>query len=92
VILDGEIAALDEKGRSSFQLLQVFRSSGAVPLVYYVFDLLSLEGKDIRKEPLTHRTGESDKWREQIPDYPVEGSTRAFASYSRYRSEEVTWV
>ena len=34
VILDGEIAALDEKGRSSFQLLQMFKSSGDVPLVY----------------------------------------------------------
>jgi bifunctional non-homologous end joining protein LigD len=33
VILDGEIAALDEKGRSSFQLLQMFKSSGDVPLV-----------------------------------------------------------
>ena len=29
VVLDGEIAALDEKGRSSFQLLQTFKSSGA---------------------------------------------------------------
>ena len=55
VILDGEIAALDEKGRSSFQLLQMFKSSGGVPLVYYVFDLLSLEGKDLRKEPLSAR-------------------------------------
>src|SRR5262249_51633962 len=42
-ILDGEIAALDEKGRSSFQLLQLFKRSGDVPLVYYAFDLLSLE-------------------------------------------------
>jgi bifunctional non-homologous end joining protein LigD len=55
VILDGEIAALDEKGRSSFQLLQLFKSSGGVPLVYYVFDLLFLEGKDLRGEPLTAR-------------------------------------
>ena len=38
-ILDGEIAALDEKGRSSFQLLQLFKRSGDVPLVYYAFDL-----------------------------------------------------
>jgi hypothetical protein len=33
VILDGEIAALDERGRSSFQLLQMFKSSEDVPLV-----------------------------------------------------------
>ena len=54
VILDGEIAALDEKGRS-FQLLQLFKSSGGVPLVYYVFDILFLEGKDLRERSLTAR-------------------------------------
>jgi|SRR6516164_4327065 len=46
--LAGEIAALDEQGRSSFQLLQLFKSSGDVPLVDYVFDILFLEGKDLR--------------------------------------------
>src|SRR5262245_41646047 len=55
VIVDGEIAALDEKGRSSFQLFQMFKSSGGVPLVYYVFDLLFLDGEDLRNEPLTAR-------------------------------------
>jgi bifunctional non-homologous end joining protein LigD len=56
VILDGEIVALDEKGRSSFQLLQVYKSSQqCVPLVYYVFDLLFVDGKDLRKEPLSAR-------------------------------------
>ena len=54
-ILDGEIAALDEEGRSSFQLLQMFKSSRDVPLVYYAFDLLSLEGKDLRSQPLIAR-------------------------------------
>ena len=49
VILDGEIVALDENGRSSFQLLQNNKSSEQdVPLVYYVFDLLFLKGKDLR--------------------------------------------
>ena len=53
VILDGEIATLDEKGRSSFQLLQDYKSSEQrVPLVYYVFDLPFLEGKDLRGQPL----------------------------------------
>jgi bifunctional non-homologous end joining protein LigD len=55
-ILDGEIVALDEKGRTSFQLLQNYRSSEeSVLLVYYVFDLLSLEGKDLRNKPLVVR-------------------------------------
>ena len=56
VVLDGEIATLDEKGRSSFQLLQMFNSSEQrVPLVYYVFDLLFLDGKDLRGAPLSAR-------------------------------------
>ena len=56
VILDGEIVALDEKGRSSFQLLQNYKSSEqGVPLVYYVFDLLFLERKDLRDKPLSAR-------------------------------------
>jgi bifunctional non-homologous end joining protein LigD len=56
VILDGEIVALDEQGRSSFQLLQVYKSSQqSVPLVYYVFDLIFVDGQDLRKEPLSAR-------------------------------------
>jgi bifunctional non-homologous end joining protein LigD len=55
LILDGEIAALDEKRRSSFQLLQLFKKSGDVPLVYYVIDLLFLKAKDLRQEPLSAR-------------------------------------
>jgi bifunctional non-homologous end joining protein LigD len=56
VILDGEIVALDAKGRSSFQLLQIYKSSEQrVPLVYYVFDLLFVDGKDLREEPLSAR-------------------------------------
>jgi bifunctional non-homologous end joining protein LigD len=47
-IIDGEIVALDDKGRSSFQLLQGF-DMGMVrpPIVFYVFDLLQLNGKDL---------------------------------------------
>jgi len=53
VSLDGEIAALDEEGRPSFQLLQIFKSSGNVPLVYFAFDLLFLDAKDLRSQPLS---------------------------------------
>jgi bifunctional non-homologous end joining protein LigD len=56
VIPDREIAALNEKGRSSFQLLQIYKSSEqCVPLVCYAFDLFFLDGKDLRKEPLSAR-------------------------------------
>jgi hypothetical protein len=46
---------IDEKHRSSFHLLQLFKKSGDVPLVYYVFDLLLLDGKDFREQPLSAR-------------------------------------
>ena len=55
MILDGEIAALDEKGRSSFQLLQLFKKAGDVALVYYVFDTLFSDWKDLRDQPLIAR-------------------------------------
>ena len=55
-ILDGEIVALDAKGRSSFQLLQDYQlSARRPPLAWYVFDLLSLNGKDLTQLPLTQR-------------------------------------
>src|SRR6516165_9056250 len=67
-ILDGEIAALDEKGRSSFQLLQIFKSSGNVPLVYFAFDLLFLDGKDLRKQRLSARRKLLAKLLEKAPE------------------------
>jgi bifunctional non-homologous end joining protein LigD len=55
-IVDGEIVALDKDGRSSFQLLQAYAlGQERPPLCYYVFDLLSLEGKSVRDLPLEER-------------------------------------
>jgi bifunctional non-homologous end joining protein LigD len=56
-VLDGEIVALDSKGRSSFQLLQSWQNAGAKkpPLLYYVFDLLNADGKDFTGLPLLKR-------------------------------------
>jgi len=55
-IIDGEIVALDDKGRSSFQLLQGF-DMGLVrpPIVFYAFDLLRLKGKDLQNLPIEER-------------------------------------
>ena len=64
-IVDGEIAALNERGVPSFELLQrrinvADASSVALlsrhhPVVFYAFDLLYLDGRDLRGLPLTER-------------------------------------
>jgi bifunctional non-homologous end joining protein LigD len=53
-ILDGEIVALDAEGHPSFQALQHRRTS-ALTVVYYVFDLLELDGESLLRKPLDER-------------------------------------
>ena len=56
LVIDGEVVALDERGQGSFQLLQNRgRISDDGALVFYVFDLLNLEGRNTRDLPLTTR-------------------------------------
>src|ERR1700677_3070853 len=64
-ILDGEIAVLDDKGRSSFSLIQprisvadanaVAHLSRSTPVNLFLFDLLYLDGYDLRGVPLEER-------------------------------------
>src|SRR6266576_5254158 len=55
-VTDGEVVALDEEGRSSFQLLQALEMEGRkAPLRFYVFDLLQLDGKSLLGLPLEQR-------------------------------------
>jgi bifunctional non-homologous end joining protein LigD len=54
-VLDGEVVVLDAEGRSRFQLLQNALQKQGAKLHYYVFDLLHLEGADLRQEPLWSR-------------------------------------
>jgi len=55
-IIDGEIVVVDEKGISRFALLQDALSGGSGNrLVFYAFDLLHLDGWDIRAAPLESR-------------------------------------
>ena len=64
-ILDGEVVALDQDGKASFSLMQQrtgFRPGGRravgnadVPVLYYAFDLLYLDGYDWRRVPLEER-------------------------------------
>jgi bifunctional non-homologous end joining protein LigD len=64
-ILDGEIAVLDEKGVAQFHLIQpriansdpnsVAHMARNIPVVYFVFDLLYLDGYDLRQVDLARR-------------------------------------
>ena len=77
-ILDGEIVALDDEGRPSFSLMQQrtgFRPGKSrlpgrqgVPVIYYAFDLLYLDGFDLRRVPLEER---KQLLRQQVTDGDV---------------------
>ena len=61
-IIDGEIVALDPKGRSSFQLLQAYDLGQERPPIYfYAFDLLQLDGRDLKSESVITRKAELEK-------------------------------
>src|SRR6185436_1544683 len=51
-LVDGELVAIDEQGRPSFQALH---HQAAHVVVYYAFDLLLLGGRDLTREPLDSR-------------------------------------
>jgi bifunctional non-homologous end joining protein LigD len=52
-VVDGEVCALDENGRPSFSAMQ--QAKPGTPIVYYIFDLLELEGTPLVERPLSER-------------------------------------
>lgn len=54
-VLDGEIVVLDEHGKVNFQALQNYQNTPAEGIFYQVFDLLYLDGEDLRDKPLLVR-------------------------------------
>lgn len=54
-VIDGEIAVLNDSGVSHFGSLQNWRSEADGELIYYVFDVLWLDGHDLMQLPLTER-------------------------------------
>src|ERR1700756_4065453 len=65
-VIDGEVVALDEHGRPSFNLLQGFGNGEAI--VLYAFDLLMLRGKDVRLWPLDDRREQLREIIASVPD------------------------
>src|SRR5436190_13831364 len=52
-VVDGEVCALDEEGRPSFSAMQ--QAKPGTPIVYYVFDLLEVDGEPLLDLPLSER-------------------------------------
>jgi len=69
-LIDGEICVLDEEGRTDFGALQDTLRRGAGGLIYYAFDLLSLDGKDLKKVPQIER---KEMLAELLQDMPSAG-------------------
>ena len=54
-VLDGEIIVMNDKGAADFSDLQGWRSEADGQLVYYIFDILWLDGEDLTKKTLSER-------------------------------------
>jgi bifunctional non-homologous end joining protein LigD len=104
LVLDGEVVALDERGVPSFERLQermnlgnaaeIARAEKRTPVIYYVFDLLYLDGLDLRGVPLEDRLETLARIVQPLPQlqpiapFEVDGIT-AFAAAQRYGLEGV---
>ena len=53
-LIDGEIVAIDSQGRTNFSMLKTGIAAG-MPLKFYAFDLLELNGDDLSNRPLLQR-------------------------------------
>jgi bifunctional non-homologous end joining protein LigD len=58
-VVDGEVCALDEEGRPSFSAMQ--QGNPGTPIVYFVFDLLEVEGEPLIDLPLEERRKRLEK-------------------------------
>ncbi len=70
-VLDGELVVFDEQGRSRFDLLQKeFNCAQSQAMRYAVFDLLVLNGDDLRDAPLLERKAALSRLLEYAPAHP----------------------
>ena len=74
-IIDGEIVALDQSGKPSFDALRHSHRKGAI--VFYAFDLLHFDGEDVSQYPLV-------AWKETFLSKPP----RAPIRYTEYIEDQ----
>jgi bifunctional non-homologous end joining protein LigD len=73
-VVDGEVVVLAANGVSEFSGLQLALTEGRTEaMIFYAFDLLHLDGKDLRGEPLLHR---KERLRDLLGEDEGEGHLR----------------
>lgn len=77
IIFDGEIIVPDEEGLSNFGKLQNWRSEADGDLLYYVFDILWLNGYSLLDLPLSER---KEILKDTIPDNPIIRLSQTFTA------------
>lgn len=83
IILDGEVVVVDEKGRTDFQALQNYmKNPKGKSLTYMIFDIIALEGKDLRDTQLIKR---KEILKELLKDAP---KNLCCSNYVRGRGKE----
>jgi DNA ligase D-like protein (predicted ligase) len=93
-VVDGELVALDDRGRPEFNLLQNFRTA-ASRIHYYIFDLLCCEGRDLTRLPLVERRALLKSvvtirdGRIRIADYIEAGAGEVLAAVREQRLEGI---
>lgn len=93
-VIDGEIVVIDENGRSDFQMLQYYQTDDHVHLEYRVFDVLSIDGKDLTQLPLTERKAKLKRLLKRsdvvkYSDHIAENGTAFFAAAQQQQLEGI---
>lgn len=92
MVLYGEIVAVDENGIPRFQLLQGFQKQPTAPTLYYVFDLLWIDGADVTGKTILERRARLEKILKpavgiQLGSY-VEGEGKALFDLTKEKGME----
>ena len=96
-ILDGEVVAVDSKGRASFQKLQQAMKTGDAGFIFHVFDLIYLDGFNLTRTPLRSRKSLLESLFESVPaksplrysDHVVGDGAKFFKQACRYGIEGI---
>jgi bifunctional non-homologous end joining protein LigD len=83
-LIDGEVVVQDEQGISDFEALRSAIHKAPHRLVFFAFDLLHLDGRDLRRTPLIERRAALRKLIEPDPRSPIQFSDHVEGGGARF--------